>query len=376
MTTTTAILHRGGTYRAVKPQETWDVISPQLRRFGITRVNDITGLDEIGIPTWISCRPDGKTIAVSLGTGLDPMQARVSAVMESIEGWHAENPVLSADFRDSAIGLHLPYDLRALNLAARSPLTGHSLLDWTTGTGLLSGLPVPVPLDSVQLNFTDARPWPNALFRPTSNGLASGNTPAEAILHGLLEIIERDCIAQYEAADPEHFRYVDVDQSSSPYVREIAARLRACGCVTTVIDITNQLGITCFAAEIWSADVPFHCGGFGCHVDAEIALGRALLEVAQSRLSVVSGARDDIDADTYWPARRSAAPPAAQYAPAPAGRATDAADLESVIRYCAERIALVTGCEPVTVDLTHDDIGIPVRKTYAPGLRWPDFERR
>jgi ribosomal protein S12 methylthiotransferase accessory factor len=373
--TTTAIRHRGGTYRSVKPRDTWDRIAPQLRRFGITRVNDITDLDEIGIPTWIACRPDGTTFAISIGTGLDPMQARVSAAMESIEVWHAENPVRLADFRDSALGLGLPYDIRALNLADRSPLTGHSVLDWTTGTGVLSGRAIPVPLDSIQLDFTAARPWPNALFRPTSNGVASGNTPVEATLHGMLEVIERDCLAERQTTDPAQFRYVDVAQASSEYIREIVARLDGVGCVISVIDITNGLGVPCYAAQVWSADVPIYCGGFGCHVDADIALGRALLEAAQSRLAIVSGARDDLDADLYQPGARRPDPPDAQFVPPRAGLASDGPDLESVVRYCAGRIAEVTGCEPATVDLAHADIGIAVQKVFAPGLRMPDPDR-
>jgi YcaO-like protein with predicted kinase domain len=370
--TTTAIRHRGGTYRAVEPQHTWDRIVTMLPCFGITRVNNITDLDEIGIPTWIACRPDAKTFAVSIGTGLHPMQARVSAAMESIEIWHAENPVLLADFRDSAIGLGLPYDIRALNLAPNSPLTGHSVLDWTTGTGVLSGRAIPVPLGAIQLDFTYARPWPNALFRPTSNGVASGNTPVEATLHGMLETIERDCVAEHQVADPAQFCHVDVVQSSSQYIGEIVARLRDVGCVISVNDVTNRLGIPCYTARVWSEDMPVSCGGFGCHVDADIALGRALLEAAQSRLAVISGARDDIDATTYQPSTRRPDLPVARFVPPRTGRASDGPDLESVTRYCAQRIAEVTGCEPVTVDLTHADIGIAVQKTFAPGLRMPD----
>jgi YcaO-like protein with predicted kinase domain len=370
--TTTAIRHRGGTYRAVEPQQTWDRVVTQLPRFGITRVNDITDLDEIGIPTWVACRPDSKTFAVALGTGLDPMQARVSATMESIEVWHAENPVRLADFRDSAIGIGLPYDIRALNLAPRSPLTRHSVLNWTTGTGVLSGLAIPVPLDAIQLNFSGARPWPNALFRPTSNGVASGNTPVEATLHGMLETIERDCISERQATDPAQFRHVDVDESSSEYIRAIVVRLRNAGCVISVNDVTNRLGIPCYTTRLWSEDVPVYCGGFGCHVDADIALGRALLEAAQSRLAVISGARDDVDAAVYQPSTLRPDPPDAMFVPPRTGLASDEPDLESVVRYCAERIMTVTGCEPVTVDLTHADIGIAVQKTFAPGLRMCD----
>ncbi len=146
----TAIRHRAGTYRAVSPAVTWSMISSRLHIFGITRVAEVTGLDEIGIPVFVAYRPDTKTVSVSIGTGLDPMQARVSAAMESVEVWHVENVAREPEFRGTAADIRPPYDLRALNIAPHSPLTEHCVLDWVTGTGLLTGRPVPVPLDTLR----------------------------------------------------------------------------------------------------------------------------------------------------------------------------------------------------------------------------------
>jgi YcaO-like protein with predicted kinase domain len=375
---TTAIRHRTGTYRAVNPAETWSRIAPWLHYFGITRVTDITELDEIGIPTVVAYRPDGTTLAVSIGTGLDPMQARVSAAMESIEVWHVENPVRQPEIRAAAADLALPYDLRALNIAPRSPLTRYCTLDWTTGTGLLTGQPVPVPLDTIRIDFTGGSPWAYALFQPTTNGVASGNSQADATLHGLLEAMERECIADYLNTDQADWRYCDVDAVDSDYISRIVAKLGDAGCAIRLIDITNRLGIPCYAARVWSADVPIHSGGFGCHVNAEIAAGRALLEAAQSRLAAVSGARDDISENIYRLRRDGIGLPElsdVNVVPLRASQAADEPDIESVIRHCAARIKEVTGFEPFTVDLSHDDIGIPVQKTYAPGVPMFDHEK-
>jgi hypothetical protein len=53
-----------------------------VRRFfavmGITRVADITGLDTIGIPVIAVCRPNSRSVVVSLGKGLDVISARAS----------------------------------------------------------------------------------------------------------------------------------------------------------------------------------------------------------------------------------------------------------------------------------------------------------
>ena len=57
---------------------------------GITRLGDITGLDYIGIPVVVAVRPNSRSVSVSQGKGLDLHQATASALMEAIEGFHAE----------------------------------------------------------------------------------------------------------------------------------------------------------------------------------------------------------------------------------------------------------------------------------------------
>ena len=58
-----------------------------------------------------------------------------------------------------------------------------------------------------------------------------------------------------------------------------------------VRQIPNQFDLPCFQAmlhEAASNTVKFS-GGYGLHLDAEIALSRAICEAAQSRLSVIHG---------------------------------------------------------------------------------------
>jgi ribosomal protein S12 methylthiotransferase accessory factor len=59
----------------------------------------------------------------------------------------------------------------------------------------------------------------------------------------------------------------------------------------------NEYGIPFFAAYIvepWRSAAVFACDGFGCHPDPRVALVRAVVEAAQSRLSHIHGGRDDI----------------------------------------------------------------------------------
>src|SRR4029079_18237184 len=59
-------------------------------RLGITRVGDLTGLDKIGVPVWFCCRPNSRGLAVSQGKGITAERARLSAIIEAIEGAIAE----------------------------------------------------------------------------------------------------------------------------------------------------------------------------------------------------------------------------------------------------------------------------------------------
>src|SRR5580765_8183876 len=63
---------------------------PSLEAFRITRCGDITALDVIGIPVWFATRPNSRALSVSQGKGLTHEQARIGAIMESIEGAVAE----------------------------------------------------------------------------------------------------------------------------------------------------------------------------------------------------------------------------------------------------------------------------------------------
>ena len=88
------VLHRLGTHRTVPPQETLARVTPLLAEMGITRIANITGLDLIGIPVVMACRPNSRSIAVAQGKGLDLAAAKVSAVMEAVETFHAERVAL------------------------------------------------------------------------------------------------------------------------------------------------------------------------------------------------------------------------------------------------------------------------------------------
>jgi len=79
-----------GSHRSRRPDETLAAYVPHMPTIGITRLANVTGLDRIGIPVYMAIRPNSRSIAVSQGKGIDPSHAKASALMESVENWHAE----------------------------------------------------------------------------------------------------------------------------------------------------------------------------------------------------------------------------------------------------------------------------------------------
>jgi ribosomal protein S12 methylthiotransferase accessory factor len=364
------IVTRTSTYRTATPEQTRARVEPMLGRFGITRIADVTRLDEIGLPVHVAYRPCGRTLAVSIGIGLQATQSWVSAAMESIETWHAENLRLPIATRDCATRLGLPYDVRSLNLAKRSLLSESTVLDWVVGRGVLSGEEVLVPIDLIELDFTKRLQWGAVFFRASSNGMATGNTHAEATLHALTEVIERDACAPVAELTRADRIYADPGSADHPVAQAVLAALRRADCHVELYEATNELGIPTYACSVWSVDVPVFYSGYGCHLDSGLAAARAMFEAALSRLAGVSGARDDLDELFYQVADPLADPASAERILAPIGGSVGPDDsIDAVTRFCAQRIQDVTQAEPVVVDLTHEDIGIPVSKVIAPGLR-------
>jgi ribosomal protein S12 methylthiotransferase accessory factor len=164
----------------------------------------------------MAVRPNSRSNAVSQGKGLDPDAARASALMESIEAWHAENLELPLRFESAdvlrrsarvmeldklprAVGRVAPYDVPIL---------------WVEGRDLMRDEPVFVPHEMVTMNFV-APPEYRPLFARGSNGLSSGNHLLEAIVHGLCEVIERDAMALWFADEEDAItKSTQVDPSS------------------------------------------------------------------------------------------------------------------------------------------------------------------
>jgi ribosomal protein S12 methylthiotransferase accessory factor len=362
----TARAYYPGTYRGRRPEETWRIIAPQLSTFDITRVADVTRLDTIGIPVAVAVRPLARTLSVAQGKGTTWELARVSAAMEAIEFWHAEHACPAADsIAVPAARLRLPYQLAELDHEPGSLVTPATPLDWVTGRGVLTGATVPVPRAAVALAGVDG--WRPAGLRVSTNGLAAGNAPAEAAVHGLYELAERDALHRDGASGGGYLELSTVDGHEADLVH----RVLAAGAYLEVRRVPSRLGLACFRAIVWSEDFPVLALGSGAHLDATVALSRAITEAAQSRLTAISGARDDL-ARVYDVARSAlVARPTPPAVLTPWSDLTGAAPgfdtFEAELTYLATLVRAATGREPVVVDLS-TSADFAVVKMLGPGL--------
>src|SRR5688500_9719875 len=133
---------RDGTDRLVPPSETLDRVRPHFGAMGITRVANVTGLDVIGVPVVMACRPNSRGLAVSQGKGLSLDAAKASAVMETIEAFHAERialPLLLGT-ADEVGARHRLVDAAAVGASVgNQPFRPDVQTLWIEGTDLVSG---------------------------------------------------------------------------------------------------------------------------------------------------------------------------------------------------------------------------------------------
>ena len=228
-----------------------------------------------------------------------------------------------------------------------------------------------------------------------SNGNAAGNTLEEAVLQGFLELVERDSVALWwynRIPRPG----VDLDSFNDPYLGQLVDCLATHQREMFVVDLTADLGIPVFAA--WSR----RCGrgleqndrseqivlGFGAHLDAKIALLRAVTEMNQMLSYLLQAPPDKVYSDNltdletvHWLKTATAhnqpylLPAAGASLRTPADFiARTNGDITQDVRDCQGLVERL-GLEMLVLDQTRPEIGLPVVKVVVPGLRhfWARF---
>lgn len=350
---------------------------------GITRVANVTGLDVIGIPVVMVCRPNARSLSVSQGKGLTLAAARASGLMESIELWHAERITLPLKLGsyDELRFTHRMADVDAL--PRRRGLFHRDLrILWVQARDVASDRGVWIPYELAHLDSTFPQPPGSGCFPLSSNGLASGNHPQEALCHAVCEAIERHAFALWERRERERQRNrVDLSSVTDPGCREVLARLEDAEVAIAAWEMTGAIGVPAFRAEIADREIDPHrplavCGGMGCHPSPGIALLRAVTEAAQSRLTLIAGSRDDVarnryelegNADRVQEWLHEVDSEGASH-PFDVGAGHDGDTFEDDLAWLLERLTSVGADQVLALDLSKPGIEVPVVKVVIPGL--------
>jgi len=291
---------------------------------GVTRVARITGLDRTGVEVACAIRPGGHVLQVCNGKGLTYEGAALGALFETAELWAAEHVPsgqwmwgtrAELDGRDGEA-----WSAEALGSAGRvvdSRLWGESVrCAWQQAQELHSGRAVWVPAQGVYCPPAAEVTMGPVSVAWTSNGSGAHPDARRALLHALLEATERDQLARTlpggwtEETVLRRMLSPGKLERRAPRTAELARTLRKRGFGVYLFDVTppsrtpGAVGLPVAAAVLvdeQQGPVPL-TAGYACALGRDDVLLRALLEAAQSRLTDIHGAREDVS-----PADRDAA---------------------------------------------------------------------
>jgi len=269
------------------------LLSASADRFGVARIAEITRLDRLGLPAVSVTRRDpiGESVSVCTGKGDSLLEARVAGLAEALERYCAEPrgrlAIVTCPARELTGELLAP-----ARLIPRPDADLDGALDWCRGARL-DGSPVWLPVNAVAFPYLPS-PAAQRLFAAHTHGLAAGADRDEAIVHGLLECIERDAYARAVAlASTGRGAQVPViDPIPDAPPAELLARIRSAGLHVLLRDLTADHAVPVVLCVISDGNLAHM--GIAAHLDPDRALRDAVLEAAQSRVTDLQGAREDL----------------------------------------------------------------------------------
>ena len=377
--------------RLRRARDTVERMRPAFGRFGITRLAEVTGLDRIGIPVWMAVRPNSKTLAVSQGKGLDEPAAQASAIMEAAELATAERcpiPVRVCSLNQLTSDGARALSFNNLLLRGERPVADDEPISWVEGFDLLEHAPTWVPADLISLD-PQGKSGQRSRYWQSSDGLASGNAMLEAVVHGLLERIERDATTlwTFRSDDDILERCIEPACLEDEAVDALASRIEQAGFQLRLFDITSDIRVPAHFATIAPVsngreDLWRHfdlSSGMGCHPSPARAAIRAITEAAQSRVTSITGARDDFDPNLYG--TQLQADLMAYCRAFPNGRPVtdlnDVPDPADNLRFVLERLVAVGVTSAIIVPLEADtEQGFAVARALIPEIEYPPGNRR
>jgi ribosomal protein S12 methylthiotransferase accessory factor len=270
------------------------VIDPE-----VGTVRDVVDLEIAGVH--VAAAMAGPT-GTGFGQSYDRQRARLTAVCEAMERYGAvaapnRTSVVGSyrELRESAIhpdefGLYSAAQYQSRGFRYR-PFADDQRYRWVWGYSFAQDRRVLVPEYVAYFGSHETDRVGERFVAESSNGCALGTCLEEAILHGILEVIERDAflLAWYGR---RHMVQLDLATAAGEKVAEFAAGITAnTGYDVAVFDTTVE-GIPC----CWATAVnPSHVDGrpkvvctAGAHLDPQRAVSHALFELIATQAGSIT----------------------------------------------------------------------------------------
>jgi bacteriocin biosynthesis cyclodehydratase domain-containing protein len=305
------------------------------------------------------------------GKGLTVEQSKASALGEAIERYcakeHGDEKSIIASYKEVKEYAINPEDF-VLPFNAPVKSVENLNIEWTWGYSLTTNRSILVPSTLV---YHPYRP-PKGIGRvwgDGSNGLAAGNCLEEAILHGILEVIERDqhmIVEMSSLCTPD----VDIKNSRNRYIRQILDQLKAAAIIPYVKNLTMDIKIPTFgvflthASPKSSREIDMFSYAVGTHLNPDVALLRALTEAVQLYPQVLSKwLKEDPGYKIEYRLQKGATTIQINRVPN-----VSSDNIKTDIGTCIDIIKGL-GMETIIVDLTRPNIGFSVVRVLIPGLQ-------
>jgi bacteriocin biosynthesis cyclodehydratase domain-containing protein len=329
-------------------------------------------------------RPTG-----SMGKGLGDEQARASCIAEGIERYSCqffgdeprrrarleEIAELAIDPRDMLLFSDAQYAARRPAAASGyntvpAPFDAAASNEWSPVRSLTTGATRWVPAANCFFGYYDSQATSEPFARGDSNGCAAGNTIEEALLQGLLELIERDATALWWYPRVRR-RAISLESFKEPLFDELAASHDDGGLELAILDLTVDTDVAVVAAVSWRrTDGGGVALGLGAHLDPRLAASRALSELEQT---LAEKPAEDTEFGRWFATETIETQPYLLPADAPPLEAGELprhelADLREELDWCVAKVESL-GHDVLAYDHTRADVGFPVVRVIAPGLR-------
>jgi ribosomal protein S12 methylthiotransferase accessory factor len=350
--------------------------------------------------------PSVKKPVFSAGKGLTSIDAKVSAMMEAVERASASSigqPSEFASYSQFNTMQDEVLDPCLLILIHPDQYSDDQELEWVKGYDIMTEQVIWVPVEAATLAYHPVSG--RRILSDTPTGLGAGNTIEEAISHGLAEAIEHDAwslalarsaldsaAAGMEGLFSDNGHHKSVDQkieginrsqifsridpdslSGIPVLEKLTQKIQDAGLRFAIHEITSDLHIPVISVSISGSQANEDGGGLGAHPDARVALVRAFTEAIQQRL--VQRLRNVISKTpplTHWKqpdwesdGQRDRSVPVRSFDQI---HSIHNLDILADIRTMLTAIKKREYDHAIVVDLTKQELGIPVVKVIIPGF--------